>query len=387
MPPSSRSSSSHASSSSSRSSSFRSSSGSRSFSSSSSRSSSSYSRSSSGPSKRSTSSHSSSYSSYTPSKSTSKSRMATPQRTRINQPAGYMLGGVLAPRRYYGRRHDYIYYPSAWTDSATGKTYREGYYDENGQYYDNVAFRENGKYQNVLCHCPYCGTDTVLNLDNMEGATQELKCPNCTGQMEIKSELDEVISETEQDSFHRNTDNAVSIEEKKKKRKNTAIIIASILALLLVRGAVRNSIRNRLEQAIEPQVQAVQVVENNNTSNVDDLQLLPGIQITEGKPVYLELQQDGYHVVSDPIRADKILYWNSAYDTWYDEYVDAYVVYNNDVSPATWQYWVEGISSDFGDYGWMEHDDEGWWIETSQNNWIKLPSGYDTSRLWSIANG
>ena len=44
----------------------------------------------------------------------------------------------------------------------------------------------------------------------------------------------------------------------------------------------------------------------------------------------------------------------------------------------------EGISSDYGDYGWMEHDSEGWWIEASEGNWIPLPSSYDSSGLWYI---
>ena len=33
----------------------------------------------------------------------------------------------------------------------------------------------------------------------------------------------------------------------------------------------------------------------------------------------------------------------------------------------------------------MEHYDDGWFIEASNGNWVALPSGYDSSRLWYIA--
>lgn len=310
----------------------------------------------------------------------------------MNQPIGYMLGGALAPRRYYGRRHDYVYYPSAWTDSSTGRYYEKGYYDEEGKYYSDVSFQKDGKYSNVICQCPYCGNETIINLDNMTGTTQDLQCPNCTGQMEIKSELDEVLNESEADSYYRTRDNDVSElvqEEQKKKHKNTVIIIVAILALLLVRGSVRNALRKKIEPVVQPTIQAVQTIDNNiasNTNDNDELQLINGVQIIEGRPVYLELNSDGgYHAVNDPIRADKIMPWNSDYESWYDSGTDCYVWYNTDVSPRVWQYWYEGISSDYGDYGWMEHDSDGWWIEASQNNWIKLPSRYNTSNLWYIS--
>ena len=52
------------------------------------------------------------------------------------------------------------------------------------------------------------------------------------------------------------------------------------------------------------------------------------------------------------------------------------------MTPNVWQYWAEGISSDYGDYGWMEHDEDGWFIEADQGVWIEVPAWYDTSRLW-----
>lgn len=76
--------------------------------------------------------------------------------------------------------------------------------------------------------------------------------------------------------------------------------------------------------------------------------------------------------------------WYDEYDSYYDKETDCYFVYNEDYD--TWQYWYEGISSDFGDYGWMEYDVEEamWYIEASNGNWIALPNEYGADKLWHI---
>ena len=56
-------------------------------------------------------------------------------------------------------------------------------------------------------------------------------------------------------------------------------------------------------------------------------------------------------------------------------------------TPPQWQYWVEGISDDYGDYGWMEYDDaeQQWYIE-SEDGWDVLPADYDAAALWHFEN-
>ena len=78
--------------------------------------------------------------------------------------------------------------------------------------------------------------------------------------------------------------------------------------------------------------------------------------------------------------------WNDEYDCYYDKETDCYFWYNDTVDHHTWQYWYEGISSDYGKYGWMEWDSEEqqWYIEVSDGNWEYLPDHYDRSRLWHI---
>ena len=79
--------------------------------------------------------------------------------------------------------------------------------------------------------------------------------------------------------------------------------------------------------------------------------------------------------------------WDSEYESYYDEPTDCYFWKNDTINPVQWQYWYEDISSDYGDYGWMEYDfDENrWYIEVSDGDWIRLPNRYDTTDLWHLS--
>ncbi len=73
-------------------------------------------------------------------------------------------------------------------------------------------------------------------------------------------------------------------------------------------------------------------------------------------------------------------------EDWYDSTTHCWFWFNDEEAPAQWQYWYEGISSDYGDYGWLEYDmeEDAWFVEVSDGNWVHLPSGYDTSGLWHM---
>lgn len=69
-----------------------------------------------------------------------------------------------------------MYYPHDWTNEA-GVTFKEGYYDENGVHYTNIAA---ANVQTTLT-CKYCGTKMLYKW-------QEGTIPNCTscgGQIQI----------------------------------------------------------------------------------------------------------------------------------------------------------------------------------------------------------
>ena len=82
----------------------------------------------------------------------------------------------------------------------------------------------------------------------------------------------------------------------------------------------------------------------------------------------------------------RTVYWDNEYDSYYDQETDCYFLLNQDMNPPIWQYWFEGVSSKYGDYGWMEWDDDErcWYIETGNNSWKKLPEAEYTNNLWHM---
>ena len=284
-------------------------------------------------------------------------------RPRINQPMGFSVSKLMHPDYYYGRRHDYVYYPESWVDSNTGRSYEKGYYDENGKYYDSVSFQKNGKYENVLCRCDYCGTDTVLTLDNSSGTS--LQCPSCGAPMRIVSELDEERSRSSGNTHVYSSEESLK-KQKRKMHTVRNVLIAVLLLIAIETSYTRQQVKKWQREYIETPYQQLTLAQNND-------------------PVYLVRSGDNsYGVSAQGASWDKCLLCDSGEDSYYDAESQCWLWYNTDVEPALWQYWYEGISSNYGDYGWMEHNSEGWWIEESEGNWIKLPEEYDTGALWYI---
>ena len=116
----------------------------------------------------------------------------------------------------------------------------------------------------------------------------------------------------------------------------------------------------------------------------------PAVSNTDifGEDIYLKkIDNNTYKMVSGSEFYDLKLSWNSEYESYYSIPDDCYLWYNTEVIPNLWQYWYEGISSDYGDYGWMEYEEpDGWFIETDDSTWVELPSKYDSSKLWHIVD-
>lgn len=193
--------------------------------------------------------------------------------------------------------------------------------------------------------------------------------------MTIKSELDEYLQQPAENTHVYNSEESLRqfSERAKKKKSRKWWIIGFVLLILWAIGSVAedSSVSN------EYQNQTIQQY-NYNSGPADDF----------GAEIHLRSRgQNAYQYVgSDEQTYDKRLVWDRDADSYYDASTDCWLWYNTDVEPPIWQYWYEGISSDYGEYGWMEHDSSGWYIEKSQDNWIQLPGRYDTSNLWYIAD-
>lgn len=107
-----------------------------------------------------------------------------------------------------------------------------------------------------------------------------------------------------------------------------------------------------------------------------------------GTRVFLKEIEDGRYGISTSTDFDKYMVWDSSEDSYYDYTSGCYVWYNTEVTPNLWQYWFDGISTDYEDvgYGWMEYEDGIWYMETAEGEWTDVTDQYDTTNLWHIDN-
>lgn len=250
------------------------------------------------------------------------------------------MGTVAAPM-LRSSRHDYQYYPSRWYDESTGTQYEAGYYDENGQYYKNVAIRNGSEFETAL-NCEYCGTQ--IKLKWTEGAIPS--CPNCGASLKEVAD-NSVIEDKLQDQI-------VSAPSSNIGRRFLRIALTMLVCMcflpMMMFACMRKFASSKTSTGTAYEQEA----------NSDD-------------SIYIDV-------------LGRYCYWDDEYECYYDEETDCYFVYADNVNPPEWQYWFEGVSSDYGDYGWMSyHYDEGlWYIETSNGHWEVLPSSYDASALWHV---
>lgn len=269
-------------------------------------------------------------------------------RNRSNQPTGYHTGliGYKKPKAFHCARHDYLYYASDWVDEYTGRSYQKGYYDESGNYYKNIAFRDTKKVETIFI-CEYCGTEVKSKWESGE----KPNCPNCSAQLK-EVEVDEIRHDTNPfDAFDYTPDYREIARERNRSILNLVGIIVAVM-FFMAGGLAAIS---------------YETAEGTGAQSADR-------SIAATAPV------SGYYVPE----LQRNCPWISAYDSFFDIQTQCYFYYNDEIEYPDWQYWYEGISSDYGEYGWMEYEIETdqWFIEVSDGKWIKLPDKYYSDRLW-----
>ena len=299
------------------------------------------------------------------------------KRIRKNQPKGYNVKEHSGRKMtyHYCLNHNYCYYPKSWTDRKTGNYYNAGYYDENGEYYQDVIFRQDGKYKDVLCECDYCRTQ--IHTEWKENKV--LTCPNCGAQMKVISRLDEYTQDP-------NFTNDPAVRKKYTVMPTISKIIVGICIFILVIFPALFMLAMMGLVFFEVIKDASSSSEDSGTRSSSGYESPADTNLEiYGDTLYLDDQGNGeYKIVTAEDDYEKKLKWDYGYDSYYDRDTDCYIWYNTDVSPNLWQYWYENISSDYGDYGWMEYEPTGWYIEKGYSDWIQLPDKYDTSTLWHI---
>ena len=276
------------------------------------------------------------------------------------------MPGYIAPTIYRCKTHDYVYYASNWQDEETNTYYKKGYYDENGNYYENIAFKNQEK-KSVILKCDYC--DTEVKVDWMQGALPT--CPNCAATLHQAENimLDELESAGVSSGDYNSSPAGpgagfgLKLNQSINYKGTLGLVIAVfVTAFMMVIGTV------------------IAVISDANDSN----------DYNYSNSSQYDYDDDDYNYnYADEIYVDAIgryCAWYDEYESYYDPITDCYFWYDTYLDPYQWQYWYEGISSDYGDYGWMEYDfaDDCWYIEVDNGVWEKLPDYYDTSNLWYI---
>ena len=321
-------------------------------------------------------------------------------RPRVNQPTGYRpsLHHNIRPITHYCVHHNYVYYPYDWTDESSGRTYKTGYYDENGEYYQDVVFRTNGTYKNVICKCEYC--DTVSKIDWTEGGP--LICAQCGGTMKIVSMLDEYTRDPNYDSLCQRRD-YVDYADADSCRgdygdpsyggyddtpsRNTGkykLIFYALLALFLLLPSIHLNSRSS-GSSYDYNVVVWNGSPEQEPSYAESFSS-PSNPELFGTVISLKELSPGVYTITEAGDGSRTLVWDEAEQSYFDESSGLWAWYNTDLWPELWQYWYEPISGDYGDYGWMEYENGVWYIEAKSGSWIPVPEQYDTSALWHIAS-
>ena len=308
--------------------------------------------------------------------------MFTPGRVRSNQPTGIPLYLRQKSMMMRCKSHDYVYYNEAWTDEATGVSYRKGYYDENGTYYDadSIAFKKaDGSYEAHYV-CEYCGTELEVNWQ--EGFYPS--CKNCGAEMTKKPVyVDEIVNiATGEESYNDSYEEYARGRKKITKSMSIFLLIPVVMFFIIffniakMTREVNHSFSTVVDWEWEP---------DYSYPTEDD----PGYETETnlkiyGTDIYLDEISPGIYRICGPEEAyEKHITWDYGAGSYYDYDSDCYLWYNTDVSPNLWQYWYDDIAGD-NYYGWMECEGENWYIEVSETDW-ELYEG-DTTELWHIEN-
>ncbi len=320
---------------------------------------------------------SSSHSSYSSHSGSRRKPNVPVYRERKNQPTGYP--GTKS-RIYRCKNHDYVHYDRAWTDESTGKEYKAGYYDEEGNFYEDIVFSEHGQILDTataVCRCDYCRME-----DSRPWAEREKPCEHCGGNMSLVSQIDELA--TDNNSFIGSNSGDFNL-------KSIILIILLVLISPCVIGGILGAILDLAGVDTSDDTGSSSYYEESSDDSSALSYNIPDI----GSTMYLKADDGGYVLTDQSDYQDNSAsgdYKKLVLDSdgnYYEKATDAYVWLNTDIDPPQFQYWYEGISSEYGDYGWMEYDPDNktWYIEVSQGNWQPLDDAVyekNADRMWHI---
>ena len=224
----------------------------------------------------------------------------------------------------------------------------------------------------TMYECPFC-RGKVTAQPSPDGRNL-LTCPNCGGILAESNAIAQpqqtVQSFSQPQGNMAAPDTGYSAEQPAARRKRSSPLV-KVLFLVFIICIIAAAVRIANSRMYEA---AHRTDHNENAYN--------DVNNDYNEPVSKE-SKDGIYVNA----LGRTVPWDSENEWYYDEDTDCYFFQNNDMDPPVWQYWFEGVSSNYGgDYGWMEWDynENRWYVQQSENSWVPLPENEYTDRLWHM---
>ena len=296
-------------------------------------------------------------------------------RPRINQPKGYE-DSQYSSSLIRGRRHDYIFLPQGYKDPDTRKEYKAGYYDESGNFYERVIIKA-GKMRETLACCDFCGTQIKLKWES--GALNS--CPNCGAtlhEVPDKTIYDHQLRPVPANPVFKERPGGGHYRSDYGTSYSLGGIIAVSAAVIVLAIIITGVILGRIKQNAQREVVYVPAADYDAamTPTPPDVR-----SYLVHSPVIGPLRSKVY------IReAGGSFEWDDSKREYYCKELKCHLRYTDKNIPGVWEYWFQGVSSDYPDGGWMRYDYETkkWQIDTGNNSWTDLPDKYSSYHLWYV---
>lgn len=223
----------------------------------------------------------------------------------------------------------------------------------------------------VMYECPYC-RGKVTAQPSPDGRNL-LTCPNCNGVLAESSAIAQpqtAQSFSQPQGYMSAPDTGYSADRPAARRKRSSPLV-KVLFLVFMICIIAAAVRIANSRMYE----ATHRTDHNENAYNDVNKEYSAPDSKESK--------DSIYVNA----LGRSVPWDSENEWYYDEDTDCYFFQNNDMDPPVWQYWFEGVSSNYGgDYGWMEWDynENRWYVQQSENSWVPLPENEYTDRLWHM---
>ena len=274
-------------------------------------------------------------------------------------------------------KHDYYYFNEDFIDEFSGQTFKKGYYDEAGTFYEDLTL-DFSKMETISMYtCEHC--ESSIKLDLVSSPSNEaLTCPSCGAIVDLNKifalNIDYYVCDDKGTLINENLikneytyeyDYQPSSYTYSNNSNSSGIGISVFLKFIITIFIIMNIIPFIL---FIPMFIGGSLYSSNNDNYYEE----------SNQTAYDDYYD--YNIFGESIYVsaiDRYCYFDGDY--YYDVTSDCYFCYNTKKDIPSMQFWFEDFSYQYGDYGWLEYDEyeECWYVEVGYNKWEKVENPPD----------